>query len=65
MSNKVVLAYSGGLDTSVAIIWLKEKYKLDVVALNVDVGTGGDFPAIRQKALDTGAVKVMLLYWTL
>ncbi|MBA7646381.1 Argininosuccinate synthase [subsurface metagenome] len=60
MSNKVVLAYSGGLDTSVAIIWLKEKYKLDVVALNVDVGTGGDFPAIRQKALDTGAVKVMM-----
>ena len=41
MSDKVVLAYSGGLDTSVAIKWLKEKYDLDVIALTVDVGNVG------------------------
>ena len=56
MSEKVVLAYSGGLDTSVAIKWLKEKYKLEVIALTVDVGNERDFSAIRQKALDAGAV---------
>jgi len=44
-----VLAYSGGLDTSVAIKWLQEKYKLDVVAFSVDVGNEPDFPAIREK----------------
>jgi len=38
MADKVVLAYSGGLDTSVAIRWLKEEYNLDVVALTIDVG---------------------------
>ena len=60
MANKVVLAYSGGLDTSVAIIWLKQKYNLDVIALNVNVGSGHDFPTIRQKALDAGAVKAVI-----
>ena len=60
MSDKVVLAYSGGLDTSVAIRWLKEKYNLDVIVLNVDVGNERDFAAIRQKALDIGAVKALV-----
>ncbi|MDH5696004.1 MAG: argininosuccinate synthase, partial [Dehalococcoidia bacterium] len=60
MSDKVVLAYSGGLDTSVAIRWLKEKYNLDVIALNVNVGKERDFAAIRQKALDIGAVKAVV-----
>ena len=60
MANKVVLAYSGGLDTSVAIIWLKQKYNLDVIALNVNVGSGHDFPTIRQKALAAGAVKAVI-----
>ena len=60
MSDKVVLAYSGGLDTSVAIRWLKEKYNLDVIALNVDVGNERDFSAIRQKALKVGAVKALV-----
>ena len=61
MSDKVVLAYSGGLDTSVAIKWLKERYNLDVIALTVDVGNERDFSAVRQKALDVGAVKALVI----
>ena len=61
MPDKVALAYSGGLDTSVAIRWLKEQYNLDVVAVTIDVGNERDFSAIRQKALDVGAVKALVL----
>jgi argininosuccinate synthase len=61
MSDKVVLAYSGGLDTSVAVRWLKEKYNLDVIALNVDVGNERDFSTIRQKALKVGAIKATVI----
>ncbi len=60
MSDKVVLAYSGGLDTSVAIRWLKEKYNLDVIALTIDVGNERDFSTIQQKALNVGAVKALV-----
>jgi len=60
MSEKVVLAYSGGLDTSVAIRWLKEKYNLDVITFTVDVGNVPDLDAIRQKAEDVGAVKALV-----
>jgi len=60
MAGKVLLAYSGGLDTSVAIRWLKEKYDLDVIALTVDVGNERDFSAIREKALKVGAVKALV-----
>jgi len=60
MSDKVVLAYSGGLDTSVAIKWLKEKYNLDVITLAIDVGNERDFSAIQQKALKVGAVKALV-----
>ena len=61
MTDKVVLAYSGGLDTSVAIKWLKEKYDLDVIAVTIDVGNERDFTAVYQKALDTGAVKAVVI----
>ena len=61
MPGKVALAYSGGLDTSVAIRWLKEKYNLDVVAVTIDVGNERDFSAVRQKALDVGAVRALVL----
>ena len=44
--STVVLAYSGGLDTSVAIRWIKEKYDLDVIALTIDVGNERDLQAI-------------------
>jgi argininosuccinate synthase len=56
MAKKVVLAYSGGLDTSVAVKWMAEEWGVDVVALAADVGQGGDFDAIRERALGAGAV---------
>ena len=61
MSGKVVLAYSGGLDTSVAIRWLRENYDLEVVALTIDVGNERDFTAIKEKALKVGAVKAVVI----
>jgi len=60
VSDKVVLAYSGGLDTSVAIKWVKEKYNLDIITLTIDVGNERDFSAIREKALKAGAVKALV-----
>ena len=60
MPDKVVLAYSGGLDTSVAIRWLKEKYGFDIITLTVDVGNEKDFTAVREKALKVGAVKAIV-----
>jgi len=53
--DKVILAYSGGLDTTVIIPWLKENYDYDVIAVCIDVGQGDDWKAIKQRALDTGA----------
>ena len=55
--RKVVLAYSGGLDTSVAIRWLQEKYKVDVVAVSVDVGQPGNMQENIDRAKRIGAVK--------
>jgi argininosuccinate synthase len=54
--DKVILAYSGGLDTSVMVPWIGERYNLEVVAFTVDLGQGEDIEKIRQKALRTGAV---------
>src|SRR5918996_2568327 len=59
--DKVILAYSGGLDTSVMVPWIREKYNLDVVAFTVDLGQGEDIERIRQKALKTGAVDAIAL----
>jgi len=61
MAGKVILAYSGGLDTSVAIKWLQEKYDLKVMTLTVDVGGVPDLDAIRQKALKVGAMKALVV----
>ncbi|GGF23376.1 argininosuccinate synthase [Halobacillus andaensis] len=58
---KVVLAYSGGLDTSISVKWIQEKYGYDVIALGLDVGEGKDLEAIRQKALDVGAIKAIMV----
>lgn len=55
IKEKIVLAYSGGLDTSVAIKWLQEQYNYDVVAVCVDVGEGKDLEFIKNKALQVGA----------
>lgn len=57
----VVLAYSGGLDTSVAIRWLQEKYSLDVVTLTADLGGGIDLEAAREKALQIGAKEAFVV----
>lgn len=60
-TEKIVLAYSGGLDTSVAIKWIKEKYGYDVIALGIDVGEGKNPEAIREKALKVGAIKAIMI----
>jgi argininosuccinate synthase len=57
----VVLAYSGGLDTSVAIRWIKEKYNLDVITLTIDVGNDRDLPAIAARAEQIGALKALVV----
>jgi len=57
MTERVILAYSGGLDTSVAIKWLAENYGMEVITLAVDIGMEKDYHSIQQRALDTGAVK--------
>jgi len=57
MKDKIVLAYSGGLDTSVAIKWLQDKYNYDVIAVALDVGEGKDLEFTKKKAIDVGAIK--------
>jgi argininosuccinate synthase len=61
MSDKVVLAYSGGLDTSVAIKWLEDEYGLKVITFTLDIGSVPNLEAIRQKAIDVGAIKAVVL----
>ncbi len=58
--NKIVLAYSGGLDTSVILKWLQEIYNCPVVAYSADIGQEEDWEAVKQKALDTGASEVVI-----
>src|ERR1700742_2060466 len=61
MSKKVVLAYSGGLDTSIIIPWLNENYGMDVIAMIADVGQAEDLDAVVAKAYATGAKKAVVL----
>ncbi|MBU0701549.1 argininosuccinate synthase [bacterium] len=58
--KKIVLAYSGGLDTSVMITWLKEKYDAEIIAFAADLGQGEDLKPLREKALATGASKIYI-----
>jgi argininosuccinate synthase len=58
---KLVLAYSGGLDTSVAIQWLSEKFGYDVIALSLDLGEGKDLEFVKNKALQVGAAKSYMI----
>ncbi|HEV8523965.1 MAG TPA: argininosuccinate synthase [Terriglobales bacterium] len=60
MPEKVVLAYSGGLDTSIIVSWLKENYRCEVIAMVGDVGQGDDLDAVTRKAYATGASKVVV-----
>ncbi len=61
MKEKVILAYSGGLDTTVLIPWLKETYDYDIIAVCIDVGQGKETDGLEQKALKTGTSKFYLL----
>ena len=59
--ERIVLAYSGGLDTSVAIPWLAEKYHAEIIAVTMDLGQGKELEAVRDRALATGAVRAHVL----
>ena len=59
--TRIVLAYSGGLDTSVAIPWLKEKYGAEVIAVTLDLGQGSELNQIRERAMSTGAIRCHVL----
>jgi argininosuccinate synthase len=58
--KKILLAYSGGLDTSCILTWLKEKYNAPIIAYCADVGQEEDFEAVKAKALKTGAEKCII-----
>jgi len=57
VKEKAILSYSGGLDTSILVKWIREKYDVNVATVTVDVGQGDDFKAIEEKAMKVGAVK--------
>ena len=57
MSKKAILAFSGGLDTSISVSWLKKKHNLDVITATIDVGQDENFEAIEKKAYSIGASK--------
>ncbi|MDD4002813.1 MAG: argininosuccinate synthase, partial [Clostridia bacterium] len=57
---KIVLAYSGGLDTSIIIPWLKENYDCEVIAVAADVGQGEELAPLKEKAIKTGASKIYI-----
>lgn len=59
--DKVVLAYSGGLDTSVSVKWIKEKYNLDVIALTINIGQEKDWDNVRHRAEKSGAIKAIVV----
>jgi argininosuccinate synthase len=61
VSDKIVLAYSGGVDTSVAIKWLPEKYDMEVITLTVDIGNVPDLDAIKKKAENLGVKKAIVI----
>jgi argininosuccinate synthase len=61
VAKRVVLAYSGGLDTSVAVRWMAEEMGVEVVALAADVGQGGDWEAIKERALAAGAIEAVVV----
>ena len=61
MKDKVILAYSGGLDTSISINWIKENYGMDVVATLIDCGQPDDLQEAQQRALDAGACEAIII----
>ena len=61
MRERIVLAYSGGLDTSVAIPWLAEKYAAEIITVTMDLGQGKELDEVKSRALATGAAKAHVL----
>src|SRR4028118_2035143 len=61
MAKRVVLAYSGGLDTSVAVKWLQQELGVEVICVAANVGQGGDWEEIKDRALATGAVEAVVV----
>jgi argininosuccinate synthase len=61
LPKRIVLAYSGGLDTSVAIPWLREKYGAEIIAVTLDLGQGRELNQIRERAMGTGALRCHVL----
>jgi argininosuccinate synthase len=59
--ERIVLAYSGGLDTSVAIPWMAEKYDAEIIAVTMDLGQGKELEEVRERALATGAIRAHVL----
>jgi argininosuccinate synthase len=59
--DRIVLAYSGGLDTSIAIPWLREKYGADIITVTIDLGQGRELAAVRDRALAAGALRAHVL----
>ena len=57
---KIVLAYSGGLDTSVLVAWLKDTYSAEIIAFTADVGQEEELDGLEAKALRTGASKIFI-----
>ena len=60
MKNKIVLAYSGGLDTSVILKWLQTEYNADIIAYAADLGQGAELTAAKIKAKKLGAKKIYI-----
>src|SRR5207245_9861845 len=59
-SLKIVLAYSGGLDTSIILAWLKQNYDAEIIAFCADIGQGEELDGLTDKALRTGAAKCII-----
>src|SRR4029078_7562671 len=59
--KRIVLAYAGGLDPSVAIPWLREKYGAEIIAVTLDIGQGKELEEVRDRALAAGAVRAHVL----
>ena len=59
--GKCILAYSGGMDSTISVVWIKEKYDLDVITLTVDLGAGPEIEGVKEKAKQAGAVESIIL----
>ena len=59
--GKCVLAYSGGMDSTISVVWIKEKYDLDVITLTVDLGAGPEIEGVKEKSKNAGAIDSVIL----